>query len=355
MVLDYSLSDTSANLARKILYRGTQNLQTALMKVCGGNDFTYVACPDFSISLRQRRLILGLPIGGYVKWNPHYRFFPLELDVNSCGVHMVKLSKGFDIEFFKSALLQLKLDLDNNRINLNGVTLKWNFSRRNHFINIYEDNEGTLFLVAHSSGETVLFDWENLHKMFTVKYVEVNGRNLPYIQGDDVDQYYSIAARENEFFFERHIYLFDRLLGRNNYEITYSNQHFGMIDQGEILMGCSKIPQGTIFPLLTRPFAELVLVKAAYTPEEILKSTDGYALVPHGLGMTLPSNVTDIIPSNIAEGYVEVCFSNGSKMLTDTLEYVGVNYRPVDVIHEMSKKIGLEIIGTLKPILFTKL
>ena len=247
MVLDYSLSDISANLARRILRRGIQNLETALMKVCGGSDFTYIACPDFSISLRQRRLILGLPIGGYVKWNSTYRFFPIELDVNSCGVHMVKLSKNFNLESFKSALLQLKSDLDNNRIILNGVTLKWNFSRRNHFINIYEDNEGTPFLVAHSSGETVLFDWENLHKMFTVKYVEVNGRNLPYIQGDDVDQYYSIAARENKFFFERHIYLFDRLLGHNNYEITYSNQHFGMIDQGEILMGCSKIPQVQFF------------------------------------------------------------------------------------------------------------
>lgn len=97
------------------------------------------------------------------------------------------------------------------------------------------------------------------------------------------------------------------------------------------------------------------MVKAAYTPKEILKSTDGYALVPHGLGMTLPSDVTDIIPSDIGEGYVEVCFSNGSKMLTDTLEYVGVNYRSVDAIHEMSERIGLELIGTLKPVLFTKL
>lgn len=106
MILDYSLSDTSAQLARRILNRGVSNLQAALAKVCGGDDVIYVACPDFSISLRQRRLILGLPIGGYVRWCPEYKFFPLELDVNSCGVHVLKLSEYFDIKKFEYDLFK---------------------------------------------------------------------------------------------------------------------------------------------------------------------------------------------------------------------------------------------------------
>ena len=318
MILDYSLSDASAKLARKILERGANNLATVLNKVCGGNDFIYITCPDFSISLRQRRLILGLPIGGYVRWNADYKFFPLELDVNSCGVHMLRLGKNFDIEKFQNNLFLLKDNLDLGNLCLNGIKLKWNFSRRNHFINIYLNNEGEYYLVAHSSGETVLFDWENLHNMFTVKHIDVNGRNLPYIQGKDVEQYYSITKKENQFFFDRHRFLFDRLLGKDNYSIVYADQHFGMINQGEILMGCSKIKPNTIFPLLTRPFAELILAKASNPPKEILDATSGYALVPHGLGMTVPDQVIDITPSKYKNGYVDVMFNNGSIMVTDT-------------------------------------
>ena len=107
MILDYGLTDSSAKLARRILERGAQNLEYVLKKVCGGTDFVYVACPDFSISLRQRRLVLGLPIGGYVKWNKDYRFFPIELDVNSCGVHVLELGPDFDKETFQNSLFKL--------------------------------------------------------------------------------------------------------------------------------------------------------------------------------------------------------------------------------------------------------
>lgn len=354
MLLDYSLSDTSAQLARNILKRGVSNLKTVLNKVCGGDDFVYIACPDFSISLRQRRLILGLPIGGYVRWPAEYKFFPLELDVNSCGVHVLKLSQDFDIKKFESDLFNLKRNLDNSVYKLNGVTLKWNFSRRNHFINIYKDNNN-YYMVTHSSGETILFDWKNLNKIFNVKYIDVNGRMLPYIQGNDVDEYFRITEKENNFYFDRHRFLFNVILGINNYKIVYSDQHFGMISQGEILMGCSKVKPGSIFPLLTRPFAEISFARASNPPIPILDATGGFAVVPHGLGMTLPANVTDIIPCKNGEHYVEVIFSNGSKMITDTLEYVGVDYRPIEVIPEMCNRIGFEIIGTLKPILFTKI
>ena len=355
MVLDFGLTDNSAMLARDILKRGTSNLEYVLQKVCGGNDFVYVACPDFSISLRQRRLILGLPIGGYVRWNSDYRFFPLELDVNSCGVHVLELGTEFDEDLFQHQLFSLKDRLDKEELVLGGAKLKWNFSRRNHFINVYRSDEGVYYMVAHSSGETTLFDWENLHRLFDVKHIELDGHPMPYILGDDVDQYYSIAKVENEFFFKRHSFLFDILLGEGNYKTVYADQHFGMINQGEILMGCSKLLPNTVFPLLTRPFEDLVVAKILSPPQSIIEATNGYALVPHGLGMTVPTEVIDITPSRHGEGYVNVTFENGSKMVTDTLEYVGIGYRAPEVVSEMSRKVGFEVIKTLKGVLFTKL
>lgn len=355
MVLDFGLTDNSAMLARDILKRGTSNLEYVLQKVCGGNDFVYIACPDFSISLRQRRLILGLPIGGYVRWNSDYRFFPLELDVNSCGVHVLELGKDFDEDLFQNELFALKDKLNKEELVLDGVKLKWNFSRRNHFINIYKSETGVYYMVAHSSGETTLFDWDNLHRLFDVKHIELNGRQMPYILGDDVDQYYATAKVENEFFFKRHAFLFDILFGVGKYKTVYADQHFGMINQGEILMGCSKLAPNTVFPLLTRPFADLVVAKTSSPPQSILDATSGFALVPHGLGMTVPSEVIDITPSTHGEGYVNVVFANGSKMVTDTLEYVGVSYRTPEVVPEMSQKVGFEVIKTLKGVLFTKL
>ena len=71
--------------------------------------------------------------------------------------------------------------------------------------------------------------------------------------------------------------------------------------------------------------------------------------------MTVPHNVTDITPYNYADGYVIVSFSNGSKMITDTLEYVGVGYRSPEIVNEMSDRIGFNVVDSLKGILFTKL
>lgn len=120
-------------------------------------------------------------------------------------------------------------------------------------------------------------------------------------------------------------------------------------------MGCSKIKPNSIFPLLTRPFAEINFAKASNTPKSIINATNGFALVPHGLGMTVPTNVIDIIPCKNGEHYVEIIFANGSKMITDTLEYVGIDYRSVEIIPEMCDRIGFEIVGTLQPVLFTKI
>ena len=128
-----------------------------------------------------------------------------------------------------------------------------------------------------------------------------------------------------------------------------------MINQGEILMGCSKLLPNTVFPLLTRPFEDLVVAKILSPPQSIIEATNGYALVPHGLGMTVPTEVIDITPSRHGEGYVNVTFENGSKMVTDTLEYVGIGYRAPEVVSEMSRKVGFEVIKTLKGVLFTKL
>ena len=137
--------------------------------------------------------------------------------------------------------------------------------------------------------------------------------------------------------------------------MTVKDFFFNMINQGEILIGCSKIEPDTVFPILTRPFSDVIVAKASNPPSEILSLTNGYALVPHGLGMTVPSEVKDIIPSKNADGYVDVIFSNGSEMVTDTLEYIGIWYRSLEVIPEMSKKAGFDVIDRLKPVLFTKI
>ncbi|MHB9089248.1 MAG: hypothetical protein ACYC5A_08520, partial [Thermoleophilia bacterium] len=207
MFIDKSVNDHSALVAKKILNRGLSSISFMLDKLFGSSEFTYVACPDFSISLRQRRLILGLPIGGYVNWSK-YKFFPLELDVNSCGLHVIKFKDEFNPELFRKNLHLLKNRMDRGELVLNGREIKWNFSRRNHFINIYKDNEENVYVIFHSAGETVLFDWDYLHANFNVEKMKVEGREIPFIKDDDVEKYWQIAERDNAFFFERHKYIF---------------------------------------------------------------------------------------------------------------------------------------------------
>jgi len=352
--IDRAINDHSAHLARRILSRGLRNVESLLQAICGSCEFTYVACPDFSISLRQRRLILGLPIGGYVNWSK-YNMFPLELDVNSCGVHIVKMLSKFDEHDFMSRLYALQRRLQAKEVQVGDTVLKWNFSRRNHFINVYKDDDNTHFAIFHSSsGETVLFDWQRLHSMFNVKTIAIDGRDVPFIEGGDAEKYLDIALRDNEFFFARHRHIFRELFG-DAHEITFADQHFGMIGKGEILMGCSKVRVGSIFPILTRPFEKVLLARTCPPPPSIAELCDGFSLVPHGLGMTVPPYVLDIVPNRERDDYVDVIHTNGSKMITDTLEYVGVEYRPMEVIEEMAERGSFVVEKALAPVLFTKL
>lgn len=354
MVIDRALKDHSAELARNILARGIVNITTMLNNIYNTSDFVYVACPDFSISLRQRRLILGLPIGGYVNMSK-YNFFPLELDVNSCGVHLIELGKEFDVNQFRFDLLTLKNDMNAKKIILDNIPLKWNFSRRNHFINIYKDDSNIYYAVFHSSSETVLFDWEDLHKRFDVKHIHIEGREVPYIIEDDVVEYWRIAEEENKFFFKRHIEVFD-LLFHKKYKIIFADQHFGMISKGEILMGCSKIPVNTTFPILTRPFENIFLANANPPSAEINNLFNGkYTLVPHGLGMTVPDSIASIDPDLIKNDYVVVAHTNGSKMVTDTLENIGIGYRDLSVLEEMQRLGEFKIIKKLFPVFCLKM
>lgn len=353
MFIDNAINDHSANFARKILMRGFKNISVLLNNVFGLSDFMYVACPDFSITLRQRRLILGLPIGGYINWSK-YNIFPLELDINSCGVHVVQLLDNFDEKQFRIKLNNLNEQMTEQKVRIDKTLLKWNFSRRNHFINVYKDAKNDYYVVFHSSGETILFNWEYLHSNFAVAYLAINGRKVPYIAGDDVEKYWSIAKEENSFFFERHKHIFYELFN-DKYKLIFADQHFGMINKGEILMGCSKVPIGSLFPILTRPFEKIFFAKAGKPCDEILRMTNGFALVPHGLGMTIPEKIIDIFPDPERENCVIVEHTNGSKMITDTLEYVGINYRSIEVIPEMEKSGNFTIENELFPVLCFKI
>jgi hypothetical protein len=353
-VIDLALHDRSAELARRILARGQVTLAAVLRAAGYDDDFLYVACPDFSITLRQRRMIVGLPIGGYVNWFGK-RAFPIELDVNSCGVHLLELSRPLSKEQIVRAVFDLKQRLDDGELAVGRVGLRWNFTRRNHFIGFYEDRTGERqFLVFHAAGETQLFDFAALKSKFDVREVVVGGRPVPYIVDDDFDEYWEMASRENVHFFERHEEIFAALLP-GGHTTVYADQHFGMVGPGELLMGCSRVRPGTLFPLLTRPFEDIYLSQANDPRPEILAATNGHSLVPHGLGMVVPDCVEDIVGLPDGSDYVEVISANGGTMITDVLEYVGVSYRMPSVLPEMEAGGTFTVVEPLHPIVCFKL
>lgn len=352
--LDHALKDTSAQLARRILDRGIKRLSAIIEKEFASDDFSHVACPDFSITLRQRRMVLGLPIGSYVNFSKH-PFFPIELDVNSCGVHLIRLPEPIDHEELRKRLSGVRKRLDGKELVIGDTVLKWNFSRRNHFISICYNKGGEQFILVHAGGETQLFDWEMLNRRFSVRRVQVDGREVPYIVGRDAAEYSNIAAKENEFFRIRHLRIFEELLG-SRFEVVYADLHFGMISQGEILMGCSKLRVGAVFPILTRPFERIVMAKVL-PPKDLrtLEVSGGYAIVPHGLGMTVPKDIVDIVGDPFDTECVYVVHASGRRMLTDTLEYAGVGYREIAVLPAMAELGDFEVLSMLEPKLCFKL
>lgn len=127
-------------------------------------------------------------------------------------------------------------------------------------------------------------------------------------------------------FYKRHKFIFNELFNED-YELIYSNLHFGMIENGEVLKGCSKLQIGSIFPILTNAFDNIVIAQANNPPKEIIDCTNGYALVPHGLGMRILNDITDIRPYSDWPEHVEIVHKGKSKMVTNTLENMGIDYR----------------------------
>lgn len=300
----------------------------------------------FFYYLKTKRLILGVPIGGYIRWPSKYNIFPLDLDVNTCGVHVLKLPETFNEHIFIKRLYKLKQKLDNKEVILDGKILKWNFSIRNHFINVYRDEENNHYLVVHSSGETELIDMRNLNNLFNIKYIDIENRKYPYIIDSDAVEYAKISATENEFFYKRHKFIFNELFNED-YELIYSNLHFGMIENGEVLMGCSKLQIDSMFPILTNAFDNIVIAQANNPPKDIIDCTNGYALVPHGLGMRILNDIVDIRPYFNWSEHVEIIHKSKSKIITDTLENMGIDYRKNEILPIMAKKGGFKIIKEL--------
>ena len=110
----------------------------------------------------------------------------------------------------------------------------------------------------------------------------------------------------------------------------------------------------SIFPIVTRPFEKIFFAKAEVPLDEIGKATGGYALVPHGLGMTVSDNIIDIVPDGNRKDFVIINNGNGSRMVTDTLEYVGIGYRSLDVIPQMEELGNFRIQDELEPVMCFK-
>jgi len=350
MFVDNALQDHSATVARKVLKRGLSNLNALLQEIYGSSDVTYVACPDFSITLRKERLALGFPIGGYLNFGS-CSFVPLDLMINTCGVHMIRLGTDFEVNSFRTSLRALKTRMESQKMIVDDIPLRWNFSKRNHFINIYKDEvSGEHYAIFHGASETKLCNWDYLNDEFEIEKRQVNGYEVRYLINENAEKYYSIAQKENDFFYKSHKVILNEIMPLGG-EIVFSDFHFGVINKGEFLMGCSKIPIGTDFPLLTSPFNS-VFIATAKEPKESIRNLfgDDYTLVPHGLGMTLNEDIVDILPDSFNPDYLSLVSKSGCVMHTNQVEHGGYSYRTHEQIEEIASKGVIELKKELIPL-----
>jgi hypothetical protein len=345
--------DVTGELAAQNLQVGIGRLLFALRTINHTADVVFTASPDFTITRSSSRWASGFSYGGLLEIS--FADQPIvvpEIRPNTCGSIYGELPIDMPLPEIIDRLVAFRSA---------DQSLSWDYSRKNHFVNIYRShNTQQQVFIIHGCPEALRHDSEtgpglyidnSPHWQILSTKVETPLGCCSLLFGTAARDYYSnflrceILSKQHRSDAASAIFGAFRLLGNETHE--------GMASPFAYILGCHLASDSErVYPLMTNLGQSAYLISRRPVVEQDASSS----LLPHGMGYEIPVGQESPQLMFLNDGTVLHVLSQGSttEVFRD-FSSVPYSYRGLGTLDYWVRNDLFMIRDTLEPLLFTKL
>jgi len=276
---------------------------------------TFISTPDMTVTRNVNRWRAGFGYGGKISWGKgDEEIIVLDTKPNACGMLVGGLEKYPD----EKKLLEKVEIFQKKKSFVNKIKVKWDFSKGNHFIEIFsvkpmvEVEVSPYVFVIHGSAselrENSPFGWGLYYDKSPALRKEADCVNtpfgpLPILEGKKAKRYFELYQFADAFAKQKRELVAKELFG--DCQLISNETHQGLLNYNEILLGAHYINgKSKLYPLTLRADLPAYLLKGCKSlrPESIeslgfvkrARKLGVYQrlrqanLIPHGGGYTFP-------------------------------------------------------------------
>lgn len=356
--------------AQRIFSLGLRDLSSALSyeNMCYGLgkmiyalDSADVYCvfgPDATITRNVERWNSGFGYGAVIRWPDEKIFFP-EIKPNSCGMLLVRLDELPS----KEALIRRVSEVNNSSLYLDGIRLRPDFGKGNHFFEFYKPigvspdigetiPEDAAYAIIHGSAQEKKDEFYNLSE--SGEWVNTPLGKICVLTEDTAEEYYRRWLEFDDFSKRRRIVLAEAVLG--DCEVVSNVTHQGLFGRGEARLGCHNTLNGCcsssgdcdcIFPIALRWDHPVYLFKGKRNLSDEAIAMAGFRERAEALGLLDGLRNINILPHG--GGYrINLQYSSIKIVRTDAgNHFVLSDVKPISRIDEIMKKKRVSSLGEM--------
>ncbi len=382
------------DLGSALSYKNTLYGLGKMMYALNNSNVYCVFAPDASITRNKKRWLSGYGYGGVIGWEDENVSFP-EIRPNGCGMILMRLEEIPDTK----KVVKRASEVNEEHIELEGIEIKPDFGKGNHFFEFYEPLEvsedfssilpsDAYFAILHSSSPEL----KNSVYSFVEKSekIETPLGKISTLKGEEIEEYYENWKRLDAFSKKRREALAQEVVGEFN---TISNfTHQGLFSKTEARLGCYNTMDNSgknrLFPVALRWDCPVYVFKGKRNLSEevierlefkerarklgLLEKLRNINILPHGGGykVELSYRNVDIISTNFGNVYelsnpkpaskvseieVDSGISEFGKMTITNPHELPYSYRGKEVIRKTMEFDLSTIAAKLKPIMTLKM
>ncbi|MEM8996660.1 MAG: hypothetical protein AAGF23_17880 [Acidobacteriota bacterium] len=347
-------ADVSARIAAANLSYGLARVLAAVRTLVPDADVSYRASPDFTITRTVKRWKGGFAYGGEtVLETGGVEVVIPELRPNACGTLVGRLEKPITTDQMIRRASALRAE---------STDMVWDYSRRNHFINLYFSRErGEQVFVIHGCPARIRLDTEdgpgidaNKSAYWKSHIEEVPSPlgGLGVLVGENARRFWTNFRRCELLSLADRTATAERIFGP--FEEVQNVSHVGMSSPCSYYHGCHVDgAPGSLYPVLTKPGAPVYLVEATRDGDR------GKArLLPHGTGYSLdfPEPLREEMdPDQLRPIFLLGEPDRGGQQVYGDVSSVPFAYREPGLVTDWQDQGLLSIRETLIPLVTAKL
>lgn len=246
------------DLSSVLSYKNMRHALGKMMYALGSKRVYCVFAPDATITRNKGRWLSGYGYGGLIRWRDENVAFP-EIRPNACGMLLMQLDELPERE----ELVRRASEANGNELTLDGVEIKPDFGKGNHFFEFYEPMEVSeetsevlssddYYAVLHSSAPEL--KGEVYSYAGNGEKVETPLGRISVLKGEKAEEYYETWNRLESFSKRRRELLAEELMG--SYDLISNFTHQGLFSRNEARLGCYDTMDGEgknhLFPVALR-------------------------------------------------------------------------------------------------------